>query len=141
MTKRILIMGLPGAGKTTLAEEVCRQLLDQYKTVAWFNADQVRKIFDDWDFSESGRIRQSWRMRELADDCGADYAICDFVAPLSAMRDNFAAHYTVWVDTIVEGRFDDTNKVFTIPSNYDIRVTSQNADDWALIVTQKITQN
>lgn len=125
MTKRILIMGLPGSGKTTLAGELCKLLLDAGKTVAWFNADQVREQFNDWDFSEAGRIRQSHRMRELADDCACDYAICDFVAPLEEMRKAFSADYTIWLDTITEGRFSDTNAVFVPPCNANTVITKQ----------------
>ena len=72
MTQRILIMGLPGAGKTTLAEKLLHLLEANDKTVTWFNADEVRKQFDDWDFSEQGRIRQSKRMYDLAETCGND---------------------------------------------------------------------
>jgi adenylylsulfate kinase len=101
MTQRILIMGLPGAGKTYLAQHINDHLQNEKKRVGWLNADDVRKKYNDWDFSEEGRIRQSHRMRELADlmvEC--DYVICDFVAPLVEMRNNFKADWTVWVDTI-----------------------------------------
>ena len=84
--KRILIMGLPGAGKTTLATELQTRL-----NSAHFNADKVRALFNDWDFSTEGRIRQSKRMRVLADDSSNEYAIADFVAPLKQMRDIYAA--------------------------------------------------
>lgn len=131
-------MGLPGSGKTTLAGELCTLLLGAGKTVAWFNADQVREQFNDWDFSETGRIRQGRRMRELADECGCDYAICDFVAPLPKMREAFAADYVVWLDTIVEGRFADTNKAFIAPAEYSIKVNTQDAAHWAAIVAEQI---
>ena len=104
--KRILIMGLPGSGKTYLAQHIVDHLQADKKRVGWLNADDVRKKYNDWDFSPEGRIRQSLRMRELADamtDC--DYVICDFVAPLVEMRNNFKADWTVWVDTIDKGRF------------------------------------
>ena len=102
---RILIMGLPGAGKTTLAQQLITELQQAGKTVEWFNADGVRKQFNDWDFSHEGRVRQSHRMRELADASHTDYVICDFVAPLIEMRNNFKADWTVWIDTIDQGRF------------------------------------
>ena len=79
---RILIMGLPGSGKTTLAEALRDLIQDNNKTAEWFNADLVRQAYNDWDFSDRGRIRQSVRMRELADKIKSDYAICDFVCPL-----------------------------------------------------------
>ena len=138
MTQRILVMGLPGAGKTYLAQYILEQLQAARKTVAWFNADDIRKKYDDWDFSETGRIRQSKRMRELADASGRDYAICDFVAPLKAMRDNYKADWTVWVDTIREGRYADTNAMFQEPEHYDFRITEQDAEKWAEFVAVHI---
>lgn len=141
MTQRILIMGLPGSGKTTLAEKLLRLLEDTGKTVTWFNADEVRKQFDDWDFSEQGRIRQSKRMYDLAETCGTDYALCDFVAPLIEMRHNFKADWTIWMDTIREGRYADTNKMFIEPEIYDFRITEQNADKWADFVADHIVDN
>ena len=142
MTKRILVMGLPGAGKTYLAQHIVDHLQAEKKSIGWLNADDVRKKYNDWDFSHEGRIRQSLRMRELADgmtDC--DYVICDFVAPLVEMRNNFKADWTVWVDTIDKGRYEDTNKAFTPPEQYDFRVTEQNADKWAEFIGEHILSN
>jgi adenylylsulfate kinase len=112
MTQRILIMGLPGAGKTTLAAKLQEFLVNNHKTVTWLNADDIRAHYNDWDFSVEGRVRQSIRMRELADKSELDFVICDFVAPLVEMRTNYAADWTIWVDTISEGRYADTNKMF-----------------------------
>ena len=117
--KRILIMGLPGAGKTTLAQA----LADKIGAI-WFNADDVRKQYNDWDFSHEGRIRQSYRMRNLADANHAKFVICDFVAPLAEMRTVYNADYTIWMDTITEGRFADTNWVFEPPKTYNLRITT-----------------
>lgn len=139
MSKRILIMGLPGAGKTTLAEALRNLIQDNNKTVEWFNADLVRQAHNDWDFSESGRIRQSIRMKELADKMDSNYVICDFVCPLPVMRDNFAADFIVWIDTITQGIYEDTNRVFVVPDKYDIRVTEQNANKWAKIIYEQIS--
>jgi adenylylsulfate kinase len=155
MTQRILIMGLPGSGKTYLATALKKYLennSDFYNspaetlygsraTVTWFNADDVRKRYNDWDFSAEGRIRQSHRMRELADATGDDFAICDFVAPLVEMRNNFKADWTVWVDTIEAGRFEDTNRAFVVPDVYDFRITEQNADKWAEFIGTHILEN
>ena len=153
--KRILIMGLPGAGKTYLATALKKYIelnSDFYNptaeaitasgaTVEWFNADDVRKQFDDWDFSHEGRIRQSHRMRELADRSRADFVIADFVAPLPEMRNNFKADWTVWMDTIEAGRFEDTNRVFDAPDVYDFRVIEQNAEKWAEFVGDHIIED
>lgn len=140
--QRILIMGLPGSGKTYLAQHILGHLQDAKKKVQWLNADDVRKKYNDWDFSHEGRIRQSLRMRELADTMtNADYVICDFVAPLVEMRNNFKADWTIWVDTIDKGRFEDTNKVFVAPDVYDFRITEQNAEKWSEFVSVHILGN
>ena len=152
MAKRILIMGLPGAGKTYLATALkkymethsdffnpaAEALYASGATVEWFNADDVRKRFNDWDFSHEGRIRQSHRMRELADKSAADFVIADFVAPLPEMRHNFKADWCIWVDTIEAGRFEDTNRVFDAPDVYDFRVIEQDADKWAEFIGNHI---
>jgi len=141
MTQRVLIMGLPGAGKTTLATVLKQKLQAEGKTVTWFNADEVRKEFNDWDFSEAGRIRQSKRMFDLSATCGTDYALCDFVAPLVEMRNNFKADWTVWMDTIREGRYADTNAMFVEPDVYDFRINEQNAEKWADFISEHIVDN
>jgi hypothetical protein len=141
MTQRILIMGLPGAGKTTLAEALQKRLDAYDKKGVWLNADRVRAEYDDWDFSEAGRIRQSKRMRELADRLECDYTIADFVAPLVEMRNNFKADWTIWVDTIREGRYADTNAMFQEPEVYDFRITEQDADKWADFIAEHILYN
>jgi adenylylsulfate kinase len=133
-------MGLPGSGKTTLAQEVVAGL--RFRTgLLWLNADTVRKEYDDWDFSEEGRIRQSTRMRKLADDSGKSIIIIDMVCPLPVMRTNIDADITVWVDTIKESRFEDTNKAFIPPSKYDVRVTHQDSKWWAETVIDRILYN
>lgn len=137
-SKRILVMGLPGAGKTYLAQYILEHLQNARKTVRWLNADDVRKQYNDWDFSIEGRIRQSKRMRELADSYKADYVICDFICPLPEMRENFNADFTVWVDTITEGRFADTNKMFIPPEKYDFRITEQDAIKWGEYIALNI---
>jgi hypothetical protein len=145
-------MGLPGSGKTYLATALkkyiennsdffnspAETLYGSRATVTWFNADNVRKKYNDWDFSSEGRIRQSHRMRELADASKDDFVICDFVAPMVEMRNNFKADWTIWMDTIEAGRFEDTNQMFVPPAVYDFRVTEKNAEKWAEFVGQHI---
>ena len=142
MTQRILIMGLPGSGKTTLAKELKAQLESAGKQVGWLNADDIREQYNDWDFSEAGRIRQARRMRELADKLTAyDYMIADFVAPLVEMRNVFKADWCIWMDTIREGRYADTNAMFVEPEVYDFRVPEQNAEKWADFAKEHIIDN
>ena len=131
-------MGLPGAGKTTLAAVVLKYLESYDMKCIWLNADRVRKEYDDWDFSIEGRIRQSWRMKELASQIECDYAIADFVAPLAEMRDNFDAKWTIWVDTIAEGRFADTNNLFVEPTNFDFRIKTQDSEYWGKFIAECI---
>jgi len=110
--KKILVMGLPGSGKSYLSDKLATLL-----GAVWLNADRVRAEANDWDFSPEGRTRQAERMKRLAQE-GLDrgkHVIADFVCPTEKTRQDFAADYTVWVDTIKEGRFEDTNKMFVPP--------------------------
>ena len=135
---RVLIMGLPGAGKTYLAQHTTERLQNAGKSVTWLNADIVRTKYNDWDFSAAGRLRQAHRMRELADAADTDLVLCDFVCPLSAQRDAFAADVTIWVDTITESRYADTNAVFEPPAHWDLRITAQDAPRYSELVAHAI---
>ena len=132
---KILIMGLPGSGKTTLAQMMAPRL-----NAVWLNADEVRKEANDWDFSGDGRRRQSLRMRSLAEGAVGDNrtVIADFVCPTKKTREHFSADYVIWMDTIKEGRFEDTNNMFEEPTEYNTRVTSKDAEMWAFLVVQEI---
>ena len=116
---KILIMGLPGSGKSTLAKPFAKLLNGVH-----INADVIRTSYNDWDFSLSGRIRQSVRMKHLADGVvmAGKVAVCDFICPTEEARKNFNPDFTVWMDTIKEGRFDDTNAKFETPSSVDYHI-------------------
>lgn len=131
-------MGLPGAGKTYLSKHMIDKFKERSKSVKWFNADIVRKENNDWDFSNEGRIRQSVRMSNLAEASDEDYVICDFVAPIPEMRNNFKADWVVWVDAIEKGRYEDTNAMFVTPDVYDFRITEQNAEKWSEYIVDNI---
>ena len=127
MSKIILVMGLPGAGKTTLANQLAPEL-----NAKRLNADEVRKAANDWDFSEEGRTRQAKRMSDAALKLKSEghNVIADFICPTPEARSLFPADYVIWVDTIKEGRFDDTNKMFIKPEKYNFHVTTQDAEFW-----------
>ena len=116
-------MGLPGSGKTYLTERLVPII-----GAAWFNADKIREMANDWDFSDQGRVRQSNRMKTFADfeKNHGRLVVCDFVCPTINTRKMFNADFTVWMDTIKEGRFEDTNQLFERPKSVDMRITEWN---------------
>ena len=128
-------MGLPGSGKTTLANELGPML-----NAKRLNADEVRKEANDWDFSEEGRKRQAKRMAKLAIKLKEDgnYVVADFICPTHESRKLFPSDYIIWVDTIQKGRFEDTNKMFVKPERYDFHVTTQDAKKWAPKIFKEI---
>ena len=116
-------MGLPGSGKSYLAERLV-SLLD----AAWINGDRIRTMLNNWDFTEKGRLIQSHRMRNIADfESNLDrLVICDFVCPTEETRKNFDADIVIWMDTIKQGRFEDTNQMFQKPKKVDFHITELN---------------
>ncbi len=128
-------MGLPGAGKTTLSKELA-PLINAKR----INADEVRKEANDWDFSEAGRVRQALRMADRAKKIqdNGNHVLADFICPTPELRKIFQADYVIWVDTITEGRFDDTNKMFIKPKKFDFHVTTKDAYNWALKIAKKL---
>ena len=128
-------MGLPGSGKTTLANELGPML-----NAKRLNADEVRKEADDWDFSEEGRKRQAKRMANFAIKLKnqGNFVVADFICPTPEARNLFPADFVIWVDTIKEGRFDDTNKMFVKPDKFNFQVTTQDAKKWATIISKEI---
>ena len=126
-------MGLPGSGKTYLTERLIPLL-----NAAWYNADKVREMTNDWDFTDEGRDRQSKRMRVFADfeKSHGRFVVCDFVCPTEETRENFDADIIVWMDTIKEGRFEDTNKLFQRPKRVDFHITEWNENNHELVASK-----
>lgn len=136
--RKILICGLPGSGKTTLAEKLVSKL-----NAAWFNADAVRQdIYAELGFSEEDRLAHATRMGKLCDwaKLGGNYVIADFVCPTQETRTAFGADFVVWVDRIQEGRYEDTNKMFEKPMNYDVRLIDGTPDEWVDKVVNKLNE-
>ena len=129
---KILIFGLPGSGKSTLAEPFAKLI-----NGVWINADQVREQYNDWDFTQGGRMRQAQRMRYICDGIvrAGGTAIADFICPTDQARIEFDADYTVWMDTIKKGRFEDTNAIFQSPENCDYHVA-----EWFLDTPQQLME-
>ena len=130
-------MGLPGSGKTWLAER-----LQKHLDCAWYNADKVREMANDWDFSEDARIRQARRMTNIADyekGCGRT-VICDFICPTELTRFIYDADIIIWMNTIVAGRFLDTNKMFEKPVNFDYIIEKFMSDEQILELANKMKE-
>ena len=134
---KILICGLPGSGKTTLAEPLAELL-----NAVWINADKVRTRFQDWDFSAEGRTRQADRMRHIADGVvmAGKIAVADFICPTEETRKDFDADYVIWINTITEGRFEDTNAMFEplTAFNYNYRVTEKDVTNQMIDIVEDI---
>jgi adenylylsulfate kinase len=131
--KKILIIGLPGAGKTTLALELQKKL-----KASWLNADKVRKKFNDWDFSRKGVLRQAKRMKSLAKKSKKNFVIADFICPYEEGRKIFKPDYLIWMNTIKRGRLSTFNKTFQKPKKFDFKINKKNAKFYSKIIIKKI---
>jgi len=123
MAYKILIMGLPGSGKTTFAEK----LISKLTSTLWLNADNIRESHNDWDFSKEGRLRQAHRLTDLSNESDCNIVVCDFIAPLAEHRDIFNADYMIWMNTISAGIFKDTNTIFEPPKEVDYMIVDFNS--------------
>lgn len=118
---KILIFGLPGSGKTTFAKK-----LIEGRKILHFNADEVRKLFEDWDFTETGRIRQANRMMTMC-DLVVNHVVVDFVCPFESYRKFY--DITIWMNTLDKGRYEDTNKIFEKPKHCTFEIKNYIYDE------------
>ena len=136
--KKILIMGLPGTGKTTLAKKLLK-----YLPIVHLNADEIREHFNDWDFTNKGRLRQAERMKRLSDFIVSQkiFAVTDFVCPLIETREIVKPDIIIWMNTEKKGRYEDTNKVFQPPKKFHFKINEKNAEHWAKLISERIIKN
>jgi adenylylsulfate kinase len=128
---KILIIGLSGSGKTTLAKALAKELNAKH-----LNADEIRHEYNDWDFSEAGRLRQAHRIKNLSDK--HDLVVCDLIAPKAIHRHIIDADILIWMDTVKESQYKDTDLIFEPPNQYNFRITEKNADKYAKIICNSI---
>lgn len=138
--RKILIMGLPGAGKTTLAKVVAARL-----NAVHFNADEIRQnINKDLGFSAADRVEQARRMGWLCDQVvkTGGFALADFICPTQATRSAFfqgGPGFLIWVDRTQTSRFPDTDRMFEPPAHCDLRVPAEGTPDyWADQVARRL---
>ena len=131
--QKILIMGLPGSGKSFLAKELNKRL-----KATWLNADEVRKKFNDWNFSKKGVLRQAKRMKSLAGKSKKKFIIADFVCPYEEGRKIFKPDYLIWMDTIKWGRLSTFDKTFQKPKKFDFKINSKNVKLYSKLICNKI---
>lgn len=134
-------MGLPGSGKSTLTEKLSKKIENAGYNCNVLNADKIRTEYYDWDFSYTGRLRQAYRMKKLSNTSIDGYTIIDMVCPLPEFREIINPNIIIWMDTIVAGRFEDTNKMFIPPQDYHFKICDQDAEKWSSKILADLSVN
>ena len=135
---KILVMGLSGSGKSYLSER-----LQKHLNCVWINADMLRKMASDWDFSYEVRIRQAKRMKYYSDfesDFNKSIVICDFICALEDMRSILKPDYIIWLDTVKSSKYKDTDEIFEPPSLIDSKIDKFLNDEEIELEAKKITK-
>lgn len=127
MGNRILICGLPNSGKTTFAKALIHYYAINNNSYVWFNGDDVRKLYNDWDFSLEGRLRQTNRMKELANKSGLIDVIIDYVCPLEEYRKILQPTHIIYIDTKDSTPYKDTLSIFQPVQSPNITVLNKNS--------------
>jgi nicotinamide riboside kinase len=121
-SRRILIMGLPGSGKTTLADELHELILSLGLRSRWLNENRLKEEYPNLTMDQ---------IQEMANDATVDYVVGDFEARKSHERRYFNAHYMIWINTIAEEDYQFLNYGFEPPFRYNVCVTTKDAPKWA----------
>ena len=105
----VWIIGLSGAGKTTLANEVVKRVRHDQKNVVLIDGDMVRAVFgDDLGYSMKDRLTNAKRICQLGkllDDQGI-HVVCAILSLFPETRawnrENLKNYYEVFIDTPME---------------------------------------
>ena len=130
-------MGLPNAGKTTLAKALVPLL-----RAVHFNADEVRgNINKDLGFAHKDRIEHARRMGWLCDQVAkaGHSAIADFICPTPETREAFGQAYTIYVNTGQPTPYADTRSRFVPPETPDYEIREQNAEYHAKSIAEHLS--
>lgn len=138
---KILIMGLSGAGKSELAKELHHLFKQRQIKSKRINGDEVRQKFNDWDFSNEGRLRQAQRIEDIAKNSREDVVIADFIAPTKETRSIFNADMLVWLDTVKSSNYANTDEVFQKPKDYHLKINKKDSKKWAKTIFNKINKD